>query len=427
MERLAVVGLSWRHASAQDLARLTVAPEQRAARIAGWAQELGVRELIYLATCSRVELALRMPPGCDPLELRRRVFKALEGREPQAGEAERGLRMWTEEGAIEHLLLVVTGLDSAQVGETEILGQFREALELAQRGGLAAGPLGLVCEQVLRTARKLRRDTGIDQGKTSLAEIALDLIRREGDPEAGPVGLLGVSPMTTRCAVGLAAEGFPILWINRTPGKAAAALAEVGVGGSIVALDSFLAAPTPVRALVCAAGGSGPLVGERELAGPQLQDSLLIDFGVPPNIDPAAAQKLGRRWIGMEEILERARRSSQQRQDGAVEARVGVDEALDRIRDSFGKNAMSPVARVVQDHYRRLAQDGMQRLFRRELADLPAPQREALERFGQQLAAQMAHLPTTGLRQVVQRQAPPPSRLSSKARNPNSQQPSAPP
>ncbi|MEZ5975592.1 MAG: hypothetical protein R3E96_12345, partial [Planctomycetota bacterium] len=243
MERLAVVGLSWRHASAQDLARLTVAPEQRAARIAGWAQELGVRELIYLATCSRVELALRMPPGCDPLELRRRVFKALEGREPQAGEAERGLRMWTEEGAIEHLLLVVTGLDSAQVGETEILGQFREALELAQRGGLAAGPLGLVCEQVLRTARKLRRDTGIDQGKTSLAEIALDLIRREGDPEAGPVGLLGVSPMTTRCAVGLAAEGFPILWINRTPGKAAAALAEVGVGGSIVALDSFLAAP----------------------------------------------------------------------------------------------------------------------------------------------------------------------------------------
>jgi len=165
---------------------------------------------------------------------RRDVFRALNRRDPQPGEATRILRAWTGEAAVEHLFLVACGLDSAQAGEQEIAVQLRGAWE-ASRSAQASGPFS--------TASSVRRwgwRVGYIGSKAgvrapSLADLAADrvVLHLEGNPET--VALVGVSPMTKRCGMVLHRAGVPLLIVNRTL-QAAEEFAQT-VGGRALSLD----------------------------------------------------------------------------------------------------------------------------------------------------------------------------------------------
>ena len=132
MDAIGLVGLTFRSQGASAVARLTVAREARAETVEKLAAALGVAELVYLATCNRVEILYRERDGRRAADRRRDVFRVLTGQEPQPGEAEHLLRGWQGEGAVEHLFVVAAGLDSAQLGEREIQGQLRDALNTAR-------------------------------------------------------------------------------------------------------------------------------------------------------------------------------------------------------------------------------------------------------------------------------------------------------
>ncbi len=404
MEQLGVIGLSWRHASSEDVARFHLPKAVQAEELAAFARRMDLQEVVYLATCSRVELIYRSEVRPDPIELRRRMFETFASRRPQPGEAERTLRAWVGEGAAEHLLLVATGLDSAQVGETEVLGQLREALAASRELGLASNVLGFVVEESIKIARRLRRQTGLDLGQTSLAQIALAHL--DPGPDSLPVALVGVSAMTERCARGLQETGTGVVWINRTQEKAHRALVENGAQGEARSFEGFAGDPCALSGIVCATGSLDPVLDVdllREVAqhNPMAK---VVDLGVPPDVDAGDAAQVGLSYLGMDQILARADQTSQERQERAAEARIGIDQALPLLRDKVGSSALGPIARAVQEHYRQSAQTGLQRLFRKELMGLDEAQQEQLLQWSAAFAAQMAHLPTTGLRQVVREQ-----------------------
>ncbi len=407
MNRLGVIGLSWRHASSKDLARFALTEEQRGEWMEEIAVEAGLQEIIYLSTCSRIEVYFRADKDACYEDLRRQVFQRLTGRTSQAGEAERTLRAWNGEGAAEHLLMVVTGLDSAQVGETEVLGQFRAALSLAEGRGLAAGTLGIVGIEALKIARRVRQKTGIDTGKTSLAEIALGLVADRYLLKAAPVALVGVSPMTIRCAEGLAAQGTSIIWVNRTQTKAAAALLSSGATGEAMDIASFAERCPTVSSVVLATGSPCPILGAEilgKLAKQGPVKPLIVDLAVPPDVDPSDAEAAGLERIGMDSILAKAEQSSRVRSESAVEARIAIDEALDRLKDRCGTGAIGRMARAVQEHYSTAAADSFESLCRKELVGLSPDHQGRIHEWSQRLARQMAHMPTSGLRQVIRDQ-----------------------
>ena len=109
--------------------------------------------------------------------MRAHAFALLTGRPAVNGEAERRLRAWHGEGAAEHLFLTAAGLDSACVGETEIVGQVRAAQERALELGLCGPSLGLVFEEALEIAARVRGETKLGEGRVSLAEIAVQQLR----------------------------------------------------------------------------------------------------------------------------------------------------------------------------------------------------------------------------------------------------------
>ena len=206
MERLGVIGAAWKRITTSGLERFQIAPERQADELPRLKQALGVDELLFLSTCNRVEIIFCRPLAGDRLslaELRRRAFRQLTGRVPQAGEAARSLNIWSGEGALEHLLIVAGGLDSAQLGEREIRGQLRQAHRRAGELGIGGPMLDWTVERALQLARRIESETDIAAGRVSLAGIGFEAVARHLAERPGAVAVVGISPMTERCGAWL--------------------------------------------------------------------------------------------------------------------------------------------------------------------------------------------------------------------------------
>ena len=245
---MGLVGVSWRQGGSEALAEFALQQERAAAQLQDFARRMQLAELAYLATCNRVELIFARSDRTPVQDLRRDAFKLLTGRAAAHGEAERRLRAWQGEGAAEHLFLTAAGLDSACVGETEIVGQVRYSQERALELGLCGPSLGLVFEEALRIAGRVRGGTKLAEGRVSLAEIAVQQLRERIARTPGRIALVGVSPMTERAAVSLAQAGLDFTVVNRSADKAAALAARHGA--QHMSLDAFRREPPAVEALL---------------------------------------------------------------------------------------------------------------------------------------------------------------------------------
>jgi glutamyl-tRNA reductase len=381
--------------------RFTLPKSSQEARLPEISRQLGVEEFVYLATCNRVEVAFRAAPDRTAGEYRPHVFRVLSRRDPQPGEAERTFRAWVGEGAVEHLFLVTSGLDSAQVGEREIRAQVREALKLARAAGTSGPLLNHIFDEALRVAGEVHRQVRMDGNRTSLADVAAEYLVERFRRTPGPIALLGVSPMTRRCGQSLAREGASLVVVNRTPSRAAGLARELKA--EVRSLADFRRQPDRVEALLSSTGSPDPVLNRPELERiaarcPSGEPPLIVDMALPPDVDPRAARAVGVEYVSMDEINTQAAATRRRRLVELAPARELVDQALDTLRVRLAERILSPVIARLNQRYRHTALEGVERLFRRELQGIDEEARQAILQWAEVLARRFAHVPTMGLR-----------------------------
>jgi glutamyl-tRNA reductase len=404
LEQLGLVGVSWRQGGSEGLAEFALQQEQVAADLQRFAERLQLTELAYLATCNRVELIFARSDRTPVQDLRRDAFQLLTGRTAAHGEAERRLRAWQGEGAAEHLFLTAAGLDSACVGETEIVGQVRYCQERSLELGLCGPSLGLVFEEALRIAGRVRGGTKLAEGRVSLAEIAVQNLRARIARTPGRIALIGVSPMTERAAMSLAQAGLDFTVVNRSVEKAAALASRHGA--EHLSLEAFRREPPAIEALLTSTGAGEPILNQAALERLAAhtrsgQPPLIIDMAVPSDVDAASCSKLAITRIGMDEIVRHAEQSRAARLMEAGPAREQVDRALDELQDRFTERYYGPLFGALQQRYRRTAQEGVKRLLKKDLKGLGDAERAAIETWAEVLARRFAHIPCLGLRGLL--------------------------
>jgi glutamyl-tRNA reductase len=402
IESIGIVGVSARRSGAEVLSHFTLSREDQERRLPEIAQRLEAREMVYLATCNRAEVIFRCAPGRPVEQYRHRVFRELAGREPAPGEAERTCRAWVGEGAVEHLFLVATGLDSAQVGEREIRAQVREALKLARSTGTSGPLLNHLFDESLRVAGEVHQQVRMPGRRTSLADVAAEHLLERVRRTPGRVALFGVTPMTRRCGRALAREEVPLVVVNRTPERAAELAAELGAQ-SHRSLDEFREYPERVEALLLSTGSPEPVLDRTHLERitartPSGEAPLIVDMAVPPDVDPADARAVGAERLGMDEINTEASANRRERLVELAPAREIVDAALENLRHRLAERTMAPVIARLNQRYRETALEGLERLFRKELRGVDEETRRAIRQWAEVLARRFAHVPTMGLR-----------------------------
>ena len=175
-----VVGLEHRHAPLDLLERVTVADVDLPKALGRLRDHPNLGEAVVLSTCLRTEIyavADRFHDGVAELQ---EFLAATSGSPLAAIEEHQTVRF--DDDVAQHLFTVAAGLDSAVVGESEVLGQVRRAWQKAQAEGTSGPILGAMFRHAVETGKRVRSETGIARGITSLshAAVALAAQRRSG-------------------------------------------------------------------------------------------------------------------------------------------------------------------------------------------------------------------------------------------------------
>jgi glutamyl-tRNA reductase len=250
--------------------------------------------------------------------------------------------------------------------------------------------------EALAMARRVQRLSGGVRAP-SLGDLAAERVLKHLGERKLPVALIGVSPMTRRCANRLAREDLPLFIVNRSP-EAATELAQT-VAGQALSLEAFRRAPPQVHAVVLAAGGGEALLDEVALGLLKRHGApLLIDFGVPPNVDPEVARRAGVTRIGMSDLIAAA----QQRRLGELmrlaPVRAAIDERLTHLRTELATRAFGPHLADLRQAFEQIAAEEVTRALAHELRTLDDDERGQLQRLASTVARRLAHLPLAGLR-----------------------------
>ncbi len=251
----------------------------------------GVREFALLNTCNRVELygVARSP---ETFAVLRATLCAVTGCTPAELDSAVALRQNHE--AIAHLFAVASGLDSQIVGETEILGQVKQAYDGALEQRWTGPVLNRVFQKTFQAAKHIRTHTAIGAGQISIATVAVDLAGRIFGELAGTrILVVGAGEIGLKTVQAFQSRGATSITVaSRTLARAEEAAAFAGGWAlSLAELPEAVAG-----ADIIASSTSSPdfiLTREMVAAGIRRRPArplFLIDLALPRDVDPATAQ-----------------------------------------------------------------------------------------------------------------------------------------
>jgi len=279
-------------------------------RLREWQRASGAREIVYLATCQRV---LWMVWGGDPGAL-----------DPGPG-----VRRYQGEEAWVHLLAMSAGLESANLGDREIPGQMKDAVEQARQVGVAGDEAQAVFEDVIREGQRLRSRLGLADGNVSVATVALKHLC-EGLPEGSSIALVGVGPMTQYLAERLPERGFQVSVANRTRNKAHDLADPLGL--TVVDLAQLQRDPAGFQAIVSATAAPEPIFtldAWQTLKRPILR---ILDLALPPDSEPGLEQLPWVHRVDLSAFLAQTATARAQRAEAATKAEAFLVGAAGRLR-----------------------------------------------------------------------------------------------
>ncbi|MCU1379302.1 MAG: glutamyl-tRNA reductase [Acidimicrobiales bacterium] len=394
-----VVGVNHRNVPLELLERMTVPAERLPKALHDLVSREHVTEAVVLSTCNRTEIYATAEKYHGAMGDVRNSLSEMTHVAPEAFADH--LYAYHDTAAVAHLFSVAAGLDSAVIGESEILGQVRQAWEAATAEGAAGPGLHMLFRHALEVGKRARTDTGIGRSMTSVSSAAVALAaERLGTLDGKRVLVLGAGEMGEGMAVSLAAAGVAeVLVANRTPERARA-LAE-RVGGRAVPLFELPQAVVEVDLLLTSTGATSVMVeyGEVEeiVAKRAGRELLIIDVAVPRDVNPSAADLPGVTLLDMDDLRAFADTGLAERRREATRARDIVDEEVSRYRDASTARQVAPVVTAFRDRAEVLRLAEVERLGRK-LSDV---ERAALEALSKGLVAKLLHEPTVRLKDAA--------------------------
>jgi glutamyl-tRNA reductase len=394
---IVVIGVNHRTGPLSVLERLTIAPTDVAKAVVGLTARDNLREVAVLSTCNRIEVyavAERFHGAYADI----RDFLCELG-SLAADDLHPYLYSQHDEAAAQHLFEVAAGLDSAVLGESEILGQVRTAWQVASEEGGVRSTLDLLFRHALRVGKRARSETAIGRGTTSISHAAVELATdRLGSLAGRNVLVVGAGEMGVGVATALHRAGAAGITVcNRTPERGAVLAARVG--GRALGLDRVGEALASCDVIVACTASGQSVVTRQDVEDNRRADHplLIVDISVPRSVDRTVGSLDGVTVLDLEDLRDWADRGLALRSGETVRVRTIVSEEVDRFSVEVTARQAAPLvaqlhAQAEQVRTRELAR------FAGRLHDLDDTEREAVEALTRTIVAKLLHGPSVRLR-----------------------------
>lgn len=277
---LICVGLNHRTAPVEVRELFAVAPSKLGEAAADLCGKIGVDEAVVVSTCNRTEIYVAGEASVVG------QLKTL------LGGAEHCYHSENMEAAI-HLCRVASGLDSMVLGETEIFGQVKDAYHAAHAAGVTKGVLNRLFQKSFSIGKKVRTETSIQEGATSIGNVAVDLAEKIfGHLKDSEVMILGAGEMSRVTAQSLQSRGARSIFVANRSYDRALELAQQ-MNGQAVRFDDWQSVLAQVDVVIGSTGAPHAIVHKADVEAVRRKRKyrplFFIDIAVPRDIDPAVA------------------------------------------------------------------------------------------------------------------------------------------
>ena len=389
-----VVGVNHRTAPLDLLERIALDAQSVAKAVSGLVALDSVREAIVLSTCNRTEVyavAELFHQGFDDIQ----HFLATT-----AGVDLETINSHTyaehDEAAAHHLFSVAAGLDSMVLGEGEVLGQVRDAWEIAQAEGAARSTLNLLFRHCLETGKRARTETDIARGTASMSHAAVEMaVDQLGSLDNVSVAVVGAGIMGEGIAVALHGHGARQMTVLNRTEEHGRSIAD-RVNGTVQPLAALDHALVESDLIITCTGAPEPIITTemaRSATSPD-RPTLIIDIAVPRDVHHEVAQLSDVTVLNLDDVQRWAERGREARTSSVEAVKAIISEELDRYAIASSAVQAAPLISALRSHFDSIRCDELDRVAGR----LDEDARNALDVVTTQLLAKLLHEPSVRLR-----------------------------
>jgi glutamyl-tRNA reductase len=400
---IAVVGLSHKSAPIGVRERIALPRAAVPEMLARLTAHPAIGEAVVLSTCNRVELYAAAPGrGATAAELGAAAGAAARFLTDLGGESVAPY-LGSEVGrpAVLHLFRVAASLDSLVVGEPQILGQLKDAIEMAREHRTLGAMLGNAMHRAVRVGKRVRTETAIGEGQVSVSSVAIDLARNIfGDLERHTAALVGAGEMAEAASRLLVRAGARLLIVNRSPERAEALAREVG--GEPRPWADLEKTLVEADIVISSTSSPGYVITHDLVKGARKarkgRSLFLIDIAVPRDIDPKV-NKLDNVYLyDVDDLSQIVSESLSGRAAEAARAAAIADEEALGFEAWTQEQALTPAIVALRTRTRAVLEAELSRSLSGKLRHLPAADREALGIMLDAATNKLLHVPVTRLR-----------------------------
>jgi glutamyl-tRNA reductase len=397
-----VVGLNHRTAPVEMRERVAVPASRQIKAVHDLALREHLAEVVLLSTCNRIEIYARCTKFhaavSDILD-----FLA-EQASAQPDDFAEHLYTYYDDGAVAHLFGVTAGLDSMIIGEGEILGQVRDAWQLAEQEEASGQLLNRVFRQALVVGKRARTETAIGRSALSIASAAVALAEQTMFSLRGrSVLVLGAGEVAQGIGRALVSAGVgEVVVANRTHARAVDLANKVG--GRPVPLGDLPEVLTSVDVLLTATDSTEVHVERDDIeAVMERRDGtplLVVDVAVPRDVDPGARQVPGVTLLDMDDLMRFTESSLNERRREVSRVQGIIMDELEQFQTDRTARELTPLVTSLRQRGESIRTAELER-FRAKLAGLDPDARNAVEALSLGIVNKLLHEPTVRLKDAA--------------------------
>ena len=381
---LRVVALTHKNFPLETIGSFHIADDQREQVLTDIKLACGMTEVMYLSTCNRVEFIFTLPhyvcPGVTAQLLK--ATGAAMTEEQIRSIAARADRYNGSEAA-EHLLNVASSLESAVIGEREIITQLRKAYEESVSMKLSGDDLRLIIRQCIQTAKEVFTQTDLAKKPVSVVSIAWEQFRNQELPTGSRILLIGAGQVIRNFSKFLFENGYNRLtFVNRTFSNAQQ-LADT-FGGKALSLDESQSFTEGFDALITCTGSPDIIVDQalyQSLLQNENSTKIVIDLALPADVEESIAISPFVKYFGMEQIKIWANENIQFREKAITDCTPLIQNGLREFEKVHKARQIEKAMISIPETIKEIRNTALGSVFAKDLETLDDHSREVLEKI----------------------------------------------
>lgn len=398
---IGIIGTSYKSAPIDQRGRFSFIKEDIVEFANTLKKDHNYKSVVVLSTCNRTEIYFycQKSKDKDGFDM---VFKALAKHKGYKPEMEPYFYLKSGREAVRHLFMVSSGIDSLIIGEDQIIGQVKNAFNMAKEIGSSDTILDRLFTKAFEAGKRVRSETKINKGSGSVSSAAVDLCNKHyPDLSKSSVLIIGAGQTGQLVLTSLGKKNIESVHIaNRTVSKAEE-LAKRFKGEAVALEDITGVLPKSDIVIVATDSKNHLITKEMVLAANKkintTKKQLFIDLSVPRNIEPSIAGLFGKQLFAVDDLTEIVNSTTLKRQESVTAALQIIKTISSEYMEWLVVRGLSPIFTKIKKNFRQVHETELQGFKKANTIG----NEKILEDYGNHISDKFSRLFIRNLREIV--------------------------